>query len=113
VADYTDAIRGNGLQYVVQPSVTVTQTDVESVQFRVRCSFARLNEITGRQTPNLRNGDSTFLLPGTPVYSIRGWSPVCRLAAPNGAGWKVYFALLNGTSVATISPCAEHQAASG
>jgi len=111
--DYTDAVEANGIQYIAQPSVTIARADVGDVQFRVRCSFAQLNLVTGRQTPNLRNGDSTLLLPDTPVYSIRGWSPPCRLAAPNGAVWKVYFALVSTAPIATVSPCAEHQAASG
>jgi hypothetical protein len=113
VVDYVDAIEANGIQYVAQHGVTVAPGDVGAVQFRVRCSFAQLNLVTGRETPNLRNGDATFLFPDTPVHAIRGWSPLCRLAAPNDGSWKIYFALLNGTAVATVSPCAKNEASSG
>ena len=114
VVDYADAIEANGSQYVAQPSVRVTEADLGAEQFRIRCSFAQLNTITGRETPQLRNGDSTFLAPDTPVYAIKGWSAVCRLAAPKGDGsWKVYFALVNGAAVATVSPCAQKPATTG
>lgn len=107
VVDYVDAIEANGRQYAAQPSIRETQADLGSEQFRVRCSFAQLNTVTGRETPQLRNGDSTFLTPDTPVYAVKGWSPLCRLAAPKGDGsWKVYFALVSGAAVAAVNPCA-------
>ena len=114
VVDYVDAIEANGSQYLAQPSLNVTQADLGAEQFRIRCSFAQLNTVTGRETPNLRNGDSTLLTPGTPVYAIKGWSPRCRLAAPNSDGTgKVYFALVSGAAVATVSPCATNPTLSG
>lgn len=108
--DYVDAIEANGTQYVVQPNVVVSGSDMGAEQFRVRCSFAQLNAVTHRETPNLRDGDASFLDPGTPVYAMKGWSPLCRLTAETGDTWKVYFALLKGAAVATIDPCATHQA---
>lgn len=108
--DYVDAIEANGTQYTLQPSVAVSESELGVEQFRVRCSFAQLNAATHRETPNLRDGDATFLDVGTPVYAINGWSPLCRLAAKTGVTWKVYLALLKGAAVATVNPCALRQA---
>jgi hypothetical protein len=114
VVDYVDAIEANGTQYVAQPTVVISKTDLGAEQFRVRCSFVQLNAVTGREPPSLRNGDSTFLLPDTPVYAVKGWSPACRLAAPKLDGsWKVYFALVNGAAIAIVNACALHQSTSG
>lgn len=104
--DYVDAIEASGTEFTVQPSVVVSGSDLGVEQFRVRCSFAQLNSATHRETPKIRDGDATFLEAGTPVYSINGWSPLCRLAAKTGDTWKAYFALLNGAPVATVNPCA-------
>ena len=112
IVEYVDPIEANGIQYLVQPSVVISGSDIGAEQFRVRCSFAQLNAVTHRETPNLRDGDASFLDAGTAVFAINGWSPLCRLAAKTGDTWKVYFALLKGAAVATVDPCATHQATS-
>ncbi len=114
--DFVDAIEANGTQYMVgtpyngPPATSIAETDLGPIQFRVRCSLSQLNAATHRETPNPRDGDSSFLAPGTPVYAIKGWSPLCRLAASHGgATWQVYFALEKTASVATFKTCATHQ----
>lgn len=111
--DYIDFVQANGTQYMADlrgtvkgGPVGVSPADIGAEQFKVKCSFSQLNQQTQRMTPRATNGDAAFLTPGTPVYSIKGWSPNCRLAARRDGQWHVYLAYQQGKMLATPKPCA-------
>jgi hypothetical protein len=106
--DYVDFLQANGRNYIagltrVPP---ITSTDLGAHVLTVRCSFSELNHRTDQMTPQPRDGDAAFLTPGTPVYSIRGWSPECRLAAHEPGQLHVFLAYRTGGKVATPESCA-------
>lgn len=59
------------------------------------CNAADLVERTGKQiAPGLwPDRASTALVPGTPVFTIRGVSSACRLAVPVAGRTKIYVAI--------------------
>ncbi len=92
--DYVDFVNANGQQYVSVPGQApqVTSTDQGALQLRVRCTFSLLNDRTHQMTPAPRDGDAGFLVVGTPVYAVKGWSPKCRVMAVNTDAWQLYVA---------------------
>jgi hypothetical protein len=92
--DYVDFLQANQRQYIASlpPHAKATHVQVGALQFRVRCEFSQLNDRTHRATPRPEDGDAAFLRAGTAVYSIKHWSPTCRLAARQDGRWKVYVA---------------------
>lgn len=110
--DYADFVQANGIQYLVAESLggtsaPVTAAQVGPVQFRVRRSFSDLNERTHQMPSAPRNGDAGALPAGTPVYAVKGWSPLCRLAAQRYGSWLVYLATAGHSATAQPRPCAE------
>jgi hypothetical protein len=106
--DYVDFLRVNNHDYY-SGLVTVpplTEAELGEQVSTVRCSFAQLNDATGADPGRARNGDAAFILPGTPVYAVRGWPSTCRLAARHNGQLYVYLAYRDGTKVATPEACA-------
>jgi len=106
--DYVDFLQAGGRNYIadLHPVAPITRADLGTRVLSVRCSYARLNHETGRQTPPPRDGDAAFLQPGTPVYAIHGWSPSCRLAASWEGRLRVYLAYQPHAAFATPEACA-------
>jgi hypothetical protein len=109
--DYVDFLQANGRNYIADFGVglRVSPPDLGTVVLRVRCSYAAVNNATGMVSGPPRDGDAAFLTPGTKVYNLRGWSPLCRLAAVHDQAWHVYLAYQPDTEVATPEPCALHR----
>lgn len=106
--DYVDFVQFRGTEYVADLGhAVVSPARLGAEQFRVRCSFSRLNAQTQRLTPRAGDGDAAFLPPGTAVYSIDGWSPLCRLAAKHGGRWHVYLATKEKAIQTTPKACAQ------
>ncbi|MEY2431804.1 MAG: hypothetical protein QOC92_1529 [Acidimicrobiaceae bacterium] len=106
--DYVDFVQSYGRNYItglirVPP---IANSDLGPRVLTVRCSFSELNSRTGHMTPPPRDGDAAFLPAGTPVYSIRGWSPSCRLAGREHGELHVFLAYRQGGTVATPESCA-------
>lgn len=109
--DYVDFLQANGRNYIADLAGTrlnVSLSDLGPVVLQVRCSFAAANDATGLVFGRPRDGDAAFLAPGTTVYGVRGWSPLCRLAAMHDHELHVYLAYRADTDVATAEPCALH-----
>src|SRR3954453_19834351 len=106
--DYVDFVQANGRNYIagLTRGPPLGSTDLGARVLTVRCSFSDLNDRTGQMTPQPRDGDAAFLTPGTPVYSVRGWSPRCRLAAREHGQLRVFLAYRPGGKVATPESCA-------
>jgi hypothetical protein len=106
--DYVDFVQANGRTYIAGlPRVrSLGSTHLGVRVLTVRCSYSELNDRTHQMTSQPRDGDAAFLTPGTPVYSIRGWSPNCRLAAREHGQLHVFFAYRPGGKVATPERCA-------
>ena len=108
--DYVDFVRFDGRGYVSglddasRHPVPASQLGREL--FRVRCSLARLNDRTGKQPAEQRDGDAAFVPAGSPVYAVRGWSPRCRLAARHEGRLYLYLAYRNGVAHAVPVRCA-------
>jgi hypothetical protein len=92
--DYVDFLQANQRQYLAinSPDQASRKVEIATLQFRVRCDFSQLNDQTHRATPRPVDGDAGYLRAGTAVYSIKHWSPSCRLAARRGGRWLVYVA---------------------
>ncbi len=65
----------------------VTPADVGDVFARTRCKLA--DEVTD-PSHQPRDGDATFLEPGTPVHEVVGYDPTFRLAARRDGRWTIY-----------------------
>jgi hypothetical protein len=106
--DYVDFLQANASQYIADlgTSGSHRRPNIGTEQLEVRCSFSRLNAETHRAPPPPRDGDAAFLPAGAPVYSVRGWSPLCRLAARHDGQWHTYLAYRDDTRTATPKPCA-------
>jgi hypothetical protein len=92
--DYLDFVHLNDTDYIAgldgpRPS---HHLHIQTKQATVRGAFGFLNEHTGQAPPPPHNGDAAFLPAGTAVYSIKGWSPQCRLAAKHDGEWYIYLA---------------------
>jgi hypothetical protein len=106
--DYVDFLQANATQYIAdlgRPGPS-RRPHLGAEQLTVRCSFSRLNAQTHRAPPPPRDGDAAFVPAGTPVYSVRGWSPLCRLAARHDGEWHTYLAYQDDSRRATPKPCA-------
>jgi hypothetical protein len=111
--DYVDFVQAFGRQYIahLRPSVgTVKRGDLGRTVLTSRCSFSALNDRTGRAPSTTRDGDTGFLVPGTPVHAINGWDVHCRLAAAHDGQLNVYLAYRHGGRVATPRACALRRA---
>jgi hypothetical protein len=107
--DYVDFIQVDGRTYIANLSRqagSVSRADLGRTVLVSRCAFSRLNDRTGQAPAETRDGDTGFLLPGTPVQKIRGWSVSCRLAAAHDGRLNVYLAYRDGDDVARPRPCA-------
>lgn len=106
--DYVDFLQAGGRNYIadLHRVPPINQADLGARLLTVRCSYAKLNHEAGAKTPSPRDGDAAFLLPGTPVYAIKGWSPACRLAASWDGRLRVYLAYQPHAKFATPEPCA-------
>jgi hypothetical protein len=110
--DYVDFLQANGRNYIADLGgnrLTIRPTDLGRVALQVRCSYAAVNDATGLVFGKPRDGDAAFLAPGTNVYGVRGWPPLCRLAAMHDHEWHVYLAYRPDATVATAEPCALHR----
>lgn len=107
--DYLDFIRYRGRDYVsgLDPqSRPIPTTQTGGVVLHVRCSLSQLNDRTGKEPAERRDGDAAFLPAGTPVYAVRGWSTNCRLAARRDNRLYLYLAYRNGGQHAAPVACA-------
>lgn len=117
MVDYVDFVQAHGRQYVAGlgasdatvsaatvSAATLSADEVGPVQFRVRCSLRELNSRADQMPPPARDGDAGLLPAGTPVHEVRGWSPLCRLAAQRDGVWRVYLAVDSSTATATAAP---------
>ena len=108
--DYVDFVRYDGRDYISglddASRHPVSASLLGRELFRVRCSLAALNDRTGKQPAERRDGDAAFVPAGTPVYTVRGWSPRCRLAARHDGRLYLYLAYRNGGQRATPVDCA-------
>jgi hypothetical protein len=109
--DYVDFLQANGRQYISglgRKGPSISPAELGPVVLQVRCSYSAANDATGLVFGKPRDGDAAFLAPGTNVYEVRGWSPLCRLAAMHDHELTVYLAYRADTHVATPEPCALH-----
>jgi hypothetical protein len=103
--DYLDFIDANGDQYVGSPSSTLSLADRGDLQLSILCSISAWSDKYNQATDS-RNGDAAFLPAGTPVYSVKGASPLCRLMAKADDGWHLYLASQNPNCVGNSVPVA-------
>jgi hypothetical protein len=103
--DYVDFVQAHSVSFLADQdrTVVVTAADTGPVQFTVRCSLGRLNDLTHQQPPPARDGDAGQLGAGTLVYAQKGWPPSCRLIAQTADGWQIYQAR---TASGALAPCA-------
>jgi hypothetical protein len=113
--DYVDFVQAFGRQYIVSTIPTsnsgsfspkVTRADLGRVVLRSKCAFSALNDRTHKSPGEPHDGDTAFLAPGTPIYSLHGWSTDCRLAAEHDGRLHVYLAYRSDAKVATPRNCA-------
>ena len=106
--DYVDFVHHDATEYIadLHRVAPITAGDLGQRVLTVKCSFAQINDATSANPGPAHEADAAFLLPGTPVFSIKGWSPSCRLAARHDGHWRVYLAYRPGARVATPKPCA-------
>ena len=116
--DYIDFVRWNGRNYTSThlrgPGADphLGPTTVGDVVFRSRCSLSAYNDRTHQSPPPAEDRDAAFLAPGTPVYSVVGWSTACRLAANTDNGVTVYLADSNNPDHYAPAACALDPSAS-
>ncbi|GAA1181171.1 hypothetical protein GCM10009608_16480 [Pseudonocardia alaniniphila] len=103
--DYVDFIVIGTTTYLADREV-VERSGLGEVVMRSRCSFRELNDRTGRMTPPAQNGDTGFLPPGTPVYSVHGWPVACRVAAESDGRLQFYLAQQSGGDRSQPVECA-------
>jgi hypothetical protein len=78
--DYIDSIWHDSVNYDYFPSVHISAAQTGSVLTRIQCSMATYPDT--RRTPvHWANDTATALPAGTPVHAVKGFSPLCRLAA--------------------------------
>ena len=77
VTDGTDSVYGRPL----------IQKDIGDVFAKTRCKLAE--KVTDPEY-DLRDGDATFLKPGTALYEVEGYDPTFRLAARRRGDWVIY-----------------------
>jgi hypothetical protein len=113
--DFVDFVQAFGRHYVAglyasrdtgRVRATATRADLDRVVLRSKCSFSALNDRTHKSPGEPQDGDTGFLPPGTPIYSLHGWSTDCRLAAEHDGRLNVYLAYRTGTEQATPRACA-------
>lgn len=108
MVDYVDFVVVGRTTYLAGPGPVprVDKTQLDKIVMASRCSFSELNNRTGEMTPMPGDGDTGFLPPGTPVYTMRGWSPACRLVAEHDGALHVYLAQQDGGTEARPIACA-------
>jgi len=108
--DFVDFVHLNGRDFISGLDAASRRpprpAELGAVVIRVRCSFSQFNERTGKMPGPARDGDAAFLKPGTPVYSVSGWSPECRVAARRDSRLYLYLAYRNGGAHAEPLACA-------
>ena len=111
--DYVDFVRYDSRDFVSSLDPLTRRPlrgeQLGPVVFHVRCSLSRLNDRTGKDAPEQRDGDAAFLIPGTPVYAVKGWPTSCRLAARHDGRLHLYLAYRNGGRTAAPLPCGRSQ----
>lgn len=112
--DYIDFVRFDGRDFVSSLDPVTRRpprrAQLGPVVFHVRCSLSQLNDRTGKEAAQQRDGDAAFLLPGAPVYAVKGWPTRCRLAARHNRRLYLYLAYRNGGKTAAPLRCAlSHQ----
>jgi hypothetical protein len=80
VADYTDSILHDSVNYEYLPGVHVTAAQLGPVVTRIRCSMAMYPD-THAPPSHWADDTAAALSAGTRVYAVKGFSPRCRLAA--------------------------------
>ena len=116
--DYVDFVHWNGRNYTsaqlrgpgADPHLGPTR--LGDVVFTSRCSMSAYNDRTHQSPPPAEDRDTAFLTPGTPVYSVVGWSTECRLAANTDNGVTVYLADSNNPDRYAPAECALNPSAS-
>lgn len=108
IIDYVDFIHHHNTEYIAGPyrAAPIGADDLGRRILTVRCSFAQMNDTTFANPGPEHEADAAFLRPGTPVYSVKGWSAACRLAARHDGQWRVYLAYKPHARIATPKACA-------
>ena len=76
--------------------------DAGPTLFTVTCEYSTLK---GDPVPLAQNA-AAYLPAGTPVHSVRGYLPSCRLAAQVHGQWMAYLAQHEVNRVSQTQPCA-------
>ena len=104
--DFADAIQHDSVNYEYLPSVHVTPAQVGSVLTRIQCSM--LNWPQDRAVPvHWANDTATGLTVGTPVHTVKGFSPRCRLAVYVEGQPRTYVAMNPAKRGPVPRPCAK------
>jgi hypothetical protein len=108
IIDYVDFIRLDGREYLAgfTPTPPISRADLGEVIAESRCSLSAFNERTHTDPGSSRDGDTGFLPPGTDIYAVRGWDPVCRVAAERDGRLYVYLAQETDADHARPALCA-------
>lgn len=106
--DYVDFVHHDATEYIadLHRVAPINAVHLSQRVLTVQSSFAQINHVTSANPGPAHEGDAAFLLPGTPVYGIKGWSPSCRLAARHDGHWHIYLAYQPNARVATPKACA-------
>jgi hypothetical protein len=85
--DWVDFIKFNDITYLgkhdVLPLAESQLSPYREIEFKVADNVTDLNY-------KIKNGDAAFLDPGTPVYSLSGYSPYFRLVAKRNQSLRIY-----------------------
>jgi hypothetical protein len=102
--DYIDAIWHDSVNYECLPSVRVTSAQLGPVAARIRCSMATADD-THAPPQHWADDTATALPAGTPVYTVKGFSPRCRLAAYVAGTPHAYLAMQETAGHPVPRPC--------
>ncbi len=113
IIDWVDFVQLGGIQYYAGLDGQVPPVPTDQLGPTVGLVECRLSELdfSGAPGPAV-DGDAAFIPVGTPVRSIRGYDPACRVAATVEGFNRVYLAHTDVAGVTRAVPCAEAPRAS-
>ena len=113
IVDWVDFVQLKGIQYYAGLDGPLPPVPTEQLGPTVGLVECRLSELhfDGPPGPSV-DGDAAFIPVGTPVRSIRGFDPACRVAAEVEGVNRVYLAHTDVKGVTRAVPCAKAPRAS-
>jgi hypothetical protein len=104
--DYTDTIWHNSTSYQYLPAVRTTAAQAGPVLTRIRCSMTTYPD-TLALPAHWADDTATVLPAATPVHTVKGFSPRCRLAVYVARQLRTYVATNHTKHGPVPRPCAK------